>query len=311
MPEELAFPSDSAGTAPYPFYDRWTDGWNVSAEMVVLNQGRALGALTFLAAQTGLKTQPWKPVAGQISVPTTTVGVGVPVTLTLSAPGVDLTSARITWEGRDQDPTFGPSFVFVPKNNGSQWVQAEAQLPDGRRVFAKGSFNANAPNIVWVDDALPAGAIPVTVGGDSFNWVGSNPTPFSGSKALQSNIIPGEHQLYFYNATSTLSITNGDTMYAYVYIDPNNLPSEIELQWWDGSGWEHRAFWGANTIGYGTTGTNSRRSMGALPPAGQWVQLRVPASQVGLEGVTVSGMSFTMYGGRATWDAAGRLSAGN
>jgi hypothetical protein len=51
--------------------------------------------------------------------------------------------------------------------------------------------------------------------------------------------------------------------------------------------------------------------MGALPATGQWVQLRVPASQVGLEGVTVSGMSFSLYGGRATWDAAGRLSAGN
>ncbi len=46
--------------------------------------------------------------------------------------------------------------------------------------------------------------------------------------------------------------------------------------------------------------------MGALPAKGQWVKLAVPASQVGLEGRTVNGMAFTLYGGRATWDVAGR-----
>ena len=79
------------------------------------------------------------------------------------------------------------------------------------------------------------------------------------------------------------------------------------LQWYDGT-WEHRAYWGANTLAYGTEGTAGKRSMGPLPQAGQWVQLRVPASQVGLEGRSVSGMAFTLYGGRATWDTAGRLS---
>jgi hypothetical protein len=39
------------------------------------------------------------------------------------------------------------------------------------------------------------------------------------------------------------------------------------------------------------------------------VQLQVSASQVGLEGTTVSGMSFSLYNGRATWDAAGVTSA--
>jgi len=80
------------------------------------------------------------------------------------------------------------------------------------------------------------------------------------------------------------------------------------LQWNDGSSWEHRAYWGANSLGYGTDGTVSRRHMGALPATGQWVQLQVPASQVNLEGRTLSGMAFAAYNGRATWDAAGRLS---
>jgi len=36
---------------------------------------------------------------------------------------------------------------------------------------------------------------------------------------------------------------------------------------------------------------------------------QVPASQVALEGSTLKGMAFTLYGGHATWDAAGRLSS--
>ncbi len=81
------------------------------------------------------------------------------------------------------------------------------------------------------------------------------------------------------------------------------------LQWNDGS-WEHRAYWGANQIGWGADGTSGRRYMGALPATGQWVRLAVPAAQVGLEGHTVNGMAFTLYNGRATWDLAGTQAVG-
>ncbi|MBA2341545.1 MAG: hypothetical protein H0V88_14255, partial [Pyrinomonadaceae bacterium] len=42
------------------------------------------------------------------------------------------------------------------------------------------------------------------------------------------------------------------------------------------------------------------------PAAGQWVRLEVAANLVGLEGKTLNGMAFTLFGGRATWDAAGK-----
>src|SRR5207253_422137 len=117
--------------------------------------------------------------------------------------GLDLSTARITWEARDQEPAFGSTFTFSPKNNGSQWVEVEAQLPDGRRVFATTNFTANSPNIVWVDDSAPAGASTGADGGDSWNWVTSNPAPFSGLTAHQSAISAGSHQHYFDNATAT------------------------------------------------------------------------------------------------------------
>jgi subtilisin family serine protease len=156
---------------------------------------------------------------------------------------------------------------------------------------------------VWIEDAVPAGA--ATGGDEAWNWVSSNPSPFSGSVAHQSGLTSGLHQHYFYNATNTLSVGVGETLFAYVYLDPANPPSELMLQWNDGS-WEHRAYWGTNLIPWGVDGTASRYYMGPLPAVGQWVRLEVPALLVGLEGRVLNGMAFTLYNGRATWDSAGK-----
>jgi len=160
-------------------------------------------------------------------------------------------------------------------------------------------------SVVWVDDSTPSGARLCSDGGDAWTWITTSPTPYSGSRAHQSAVASGEHQHCFYNATTTLAVVSGDTLYAYVYLDPAAPPREVMLQWYDGS-WEHRAYWGGNLVAWGVNGTASRRYMGALPPAGQWVKLAVAASQVGLAGRTVTGMAFTLYGGRATWDRAGK-----
>jgi hypothetical protein len=304
--EELSFPSDGATDAPYPFYDRWGDSWNVTTEMVVLNQARDLGSLAFLAAQTSLATQPWQAVPAQITVPSGVTPVGSNVTVSMQATGLDLTTARITWEANGQQPAFGQTFTFAPGDNGPQWVEAEAQFSDGRRVFASNNFSANSPNIIWVEDSLPAGAVPGSDGGDVWNWVSHNPTPYSGLLAQQSAIAAGEHQVYFDGATATLTVETNVVLYAWIYLDPANMPSEAMLQWDDQLGsWEHRAYWGANLLTYGVDGTASRTNMGALPAAGRWAQLTVPASLVNLAGSTVNGLAFTLYGGRATWDCAG------
>jgi RHS repeat-associated protein len=194
------------------------------------------------------------------------------------------------------------------------------------RYGNKGTGSQTPTETVWVDDTLPAGATPAASGGDSWNWVSSSPSPqsgslshisniatndwspppFSGNVSNQTGIVAGFHQHYFSGASPRFPVRQGGLLYAYVYLDPLNPPQEIMLQWAeDLNGWDHRAYWGANVIGFGTDGTNSRRYMGPLPAAGGWVRLQVPASAVGLEGRDVHAMAFTLFGGRANWDLAG------
>jgi hypothetical protein len=54
---------------------------------------------------------------------------------------MNLNGARVVWEAQGQQPSYGSTFTFTPATNGVQWVEAEAQWPDGRRVFATNSFS--------------------------------------------------------------------------------------------------------------------------------------------------------------------------
>ncbi len=136
----LTFPRDSARSSPFPFYDRWTDTHNVTTEFVHLDQGRSLASLAFLAAQTAHKGQAWKSASGSIGGLPAQLLAGTQVTATVSAPGLDLSAATIVWEAAGQPAAYGPTFTFTPRGNGEQWVEAEAALPDGRRVFAVKNF---------------------------------------------------------------------------------------------------------------------------------------------------------------------------
>ena len=140
--DSLSFPSDSSAEAPYPFYDRWGDAFNLSQEFVIVNQARALAYCAWLMARTSLQAEPWRTASARINGLNGKFPPQSPCTLTLSADGLDLTSARIVWEVDGQDPSFGSTRILNPGKSAPRWIEAEAQLPDGRRVFAASDSSA-------------------------------------------------------------------------------------------------------------------------------------------------------------------------
>ena len=298
-----------------------TSSLSVGPHSIVANYGGD-------AANAASSSSPLSQVITTVATTMTTVAssanpamVGATVTFTATVAGTNPTGSvsfvadggapltgcgavALTGSGNSRTATCSTSSLAV----GTHSIVANYSGDAGNAASSSAPLSqviSNSTDVVWVDDAVPAGALPASDGGDAWNWISSNPTPYSGTQAHQSVLAGGEHQHYFYNATATLSVAVGDSLFAYVYLDPANPPSEVMLQWNDGS-WEHRAYWGANLIGWGTDGSVSRRYMGVLPAAGQWVRLSVPASQVGLEGRTLNGAAYTLYGGRATWDYAGK-----
>ncbi len=132
----LSFPWDGAKENPYPLYDRWGDSFNLQTEFVVVNQARALAAAAWLMAQTPLKNQPWKSAPATIEF--TKSGPSRIATLKSS---LDLSRARIVWEAQDREPLFGDRMLLT---NAVSWVEAEAQLPDGRRFFGATNLSATS-----------------------------------------------------------------------------------------------------------------------------------------------------------------------
>jgi mono/diheme cytochrome c family protein len=160
---------------------------------------------------------------------------------------------------------------------------------------------------VWIDDAIPAGAKPSSDGGHNGQWnfVTRPKHPvFSGEKSSMRT-ASGLSQHFFEGAKPGLRVGAGDTLFAYVYLDPANPPKEIMLQW-NTDGWKHRAYWGENVIPWGRDGSVERRYFGSLPKKGEWVRLEVEAGKVGLKpGAVVNGWAFTQFGGTVYWDKAG------
>jgi hypothetical protein len=156
---------------------------------------------------------------------------------------------------------------------------------------------------VWIEDSVPEGGN--AQGGWTFV---TKPKPvFSGEKA-STRTATGRSQHFFDKAKSPLKIADGDVFFCYVYLDEKNPPKEIMLQFNDGT-WEHRAYWGSDSIDWGKKNSPSRFNKGALPEKAKWVRLEIPATEVGLKaGSLVNGWAFTQFDGTVYWDKAGIVS---
>src|SRR5476651_14019 len=87
-------------------------------------------------------------------------------------------------------------------------------------LLAATSVRSLGGEVIWVDDRVPTGAAEFSNGGDAWNWITGNPTPVSGARAHQSNLLPGLHEHYFGYAAPALPILANDVLFTYVYLDP-------------------------------------------------------------------------------------------
>jgi hypothetical protein len=133
--------------------------------------------------------------------------------------------------------------------------------------------------------------------------VTTNPDPISLAKAHQSANLSGEHGHWFGWSNVNMPIASGDKLFVYVYLNPASPPTEIMVSWSTSSSWDHRAYWGADSLPWA-----GRTKIGELPSTGEWVRLEFDASAIGMAGQTATGMGFTCFGGQATWDRTGKSS---
>jgi hypothetical protein len=177
---------------------------------------------------------------------------------------------------------------------------------------------------VGVKDAATISGIEILGSASSMGLVvPHNGTRFHESSSYVYGNVSGytpEHQHYFYNAAQSIPwnesgnvFAPSDMLYAWVFIPPGDAPLEVMLQFFGSDHtWNHRAFWGLDELAALSDGTQSSdfHVSGAVPSPGGWSRLAVTADRVGLTGMSVNGMSFTLYGGFAYWDDAGYLTNG-
>jgi hypothetical protein len=207
-----------------------------------------------------------------------------------------------------------PEQAETLKRAQTQLAEVEARI---KQELAQVNLDSTSPSAseallgepreyVWVDDALPTGGAPQGNEVDkSWQWGEQPANQVVSGKLSHSRTAKGLSQHYFTGAVSGLKIGEGDKLFAYVFLDPQNPPKSVMLQFNDGS-WEHRAYWGENLVTWGVDGTVSRLSQGSLPTVAGWVRLEVAAQAIGLApGSIVHGMAFTQVDGKAFWDKAG------
>lgn len=195
----LVWPYDGLESGGYPFYDRWSDFWNVSTEASTANTVRSFAVTAWLAAKTSLTNQSWRFTSATIAVPSESRPPGVPVTVTLQVADTNLADARITWEARGQEPTFDDTtYTFTPGiEEGQHWVEAEVQWPDGRRAFAMSAVlvSTNAPPALATVGSGPGGfRFKVTGAPWATYWIQAS-SDLQHWQTISTNTLPGNGQL--------------------------------------------------------------------------------------------------------------------
>jgi flagellar hook assembly protein FlgD len=165
-------------------------------------------------------------------------------------------------------------------------------------LASEGYVQTSDNPIVWIEDTLPDGSTEL----DTWQW--DSTISYSGQYAHTDPAQKGTHGHYFIHANDTMSLSYRENIIQYVYLDPDDTPQQIMIQFYtDDGSTAHRAYWGSDRIECGRTSRSYELyRMGSLPPSGKWIRLKIPAYTIGLSGKDIKGMAFVTYDGKAWWD---------
>ena len=168
------------------------------------------------------------------------------------------------------------------------------------------------PNIYpYVDDQLPEGAV-TSDGEDGWDW-GEHDFPVSDEPpapalAHRAKLLSGYHDHSFGDGTYGQFV--GDSFYLqYLFIPQHQSPGEIWIRLQTGSippfSWNPGAYWGDNLACESDPQSPacSAVRVGDLPGlAGRWMMVLARGSHINPGNPAIRGISYGLWGGRATWD---------
>lgn len=185
-------------------------------------------------------------------------------------------------------------------------AQAEAllaeigQAPGTTTVPAAATPAAEMPvpappqETVWLDDELPANAVP------SGSWVWDSELASSGSKSHGHQPAKGIQSHGFTADPITLSPNAMITQ--QVWLDPKDPPKGIMLKFKLATAEEVGVYWEGEEEVFSPAEEEEVWYYGLLPELGNWAALEVLAEDLGLDEEQVAGISFFTFDGRVLWD---------
>lgn len=152
----------------------------------------------------------------------------------------------------------------------------------------------NSPSNFYTAATPPAGA--TWTQAPSSTGTSSPAPPYSSKWTYQANAA-GAHQHYFTGASPAHVVASGDYLVVWVYPDPANPPTTIQIQTGDGTNW-YRWHWGG-TAPY----TSSTLVSATVPPAGKWSALVIRTADQIAVGSNITSLAMSLYNGAAWFDS--------
>jgi len=159
---------------------------------------------------------------------------------------------------------------------------------------------------IWLEDDFPAGAKVESTPGKRTQWITAEQGPVHSGKRALKRTADGIGQDFYASGAAPLTVPQNGEFFVYVYLDPQNPPKAVMLQFHK-TEWKNRAVWGDyEAIQWGAPNTVERVAAGELPKGEEWHKLTISAEKVGLKpGDSITGFALTQFGGTVYWDKLG------